>query len=179
MDTLTQNLDLQNYDTKLHSNLTEKADLAMGYDIFLNTNGSGLTDTVRCPNSVTMSGTLDGGTFENITTAPFYSDTAFVCSGSTTQGNLLLSYNSGGTIFSSTLSLQPVDGIGERTGTFSDGSGTFISFTATGAFSGLDLDRNSDNFQASSTGVILYPDALSDDDDLARRTLYGYVKKNT
>lgn len=41
MDTLIENLDIQNYDTKLHSNITEKADLAMGYDTVLNSNSEG------------------------------------------------------------------------------------------------------------------------------------------
>lgn len=70
-------------------------------------------------------------------------------------------------------------GTGARTGTFSDGSGTYISFTATGTFSNLDLDRNSDNFQASSSGTFMYPDGQGDNDDLARKTIYGYIKKNT
>jgi len=64
-------------------------------------------------------------------------------------------------------------------GTFSDPLETNISFIAPETFSDLDLDKNSDNFQGSSTGVTLYPESLSDDDDLARRTVYGYVKKNT
>lgn len=68
--------------------------------------------------------------------------------------------------------------MGSRTGTFSDGSGTDISFTATGVFSNLDINRNSDNFQASSTGTLVYPNGQSDDDDLARKTIYGYVKKD-
>ena len=58
IDTLVENLDIQNYDLKLHSNLTEKADLAIEYDISLNTDGSGVTRTISCPTVVTMSGTL-------------------------------------------------------------------------------------------------------------------------
>ncbi|MDD5377212.1 MAG: hypothetical protein PHH16_03780 [Candidatus Gracilibacteria bacterium] len=185
MDTLMENLDIQNYDTKLHSNLTEKADLAIGYDLSLNTDGSGFTNTIKCPDSVTMSGTLAGGTLENIATVPFFSNTAFVCSGSTAKGNLLITYSSGGTVFvtgsylGSNIALQPAGGTGARTGTFSDGSGTYISFTATGTFSNLDLDRNSDNFQTFSTGTIAYPNGFLDNDDLARRTIYGYIKKDT
>lgn len=116
MDTLMENFDIQNYDTKLHSNLTEKADLAMGYDISLNTNGSGFTNTISCPDSVTMSGTAAGGTTVTIGTVPFFQNTAFICSGSTTQGNLLLSYGSGGNIFvtgsylGSVVALSPVGG---------------------------------------------------------------------
>lgn len=56
------------------------------------------------------------------------------------------------------ISLSPLDGTGSRTGTFTDSSGTYISFTATGTFSNLDLDWNSDNFRASSSGTYLYPD---------------------
>jgi hypothetical protein len=180
-----ENFDIQSYDMKLHSNITEKADLASGYDMFVNTNGSGIINTVLCPTSVTLSGTLAGGTTATVATIPFFKNTNFVCSGSTIDGNLLLSYNSGGTVFAtgsylgSIISLLPLNGTGSRTGTFSDGSGTYISFTATGTFSNLDLDRNSDNFQTSSTGTFLYPDGQSDDDDLARKIIYGYVKKNT
>lgn len=60
MDMLMENLDMQNYNTKLHSNITEKADLAFRYDTFLNTDGNGFTDTIQCPDSVTMSGTVLG-----------------------------------------------------------------------------------------------------------------------
>ena len=185
IDSLMENLDIQNHNMKLHANLTEKADLAIGYDLSVNANGSGFTNTILCPNSVTLSGTLAGGTTNTIGTVPFFQNTAFVCSGSTSEGNLLISYNSGGTIFAtgsylgSTISLLPMDGTSSRTGTFSDGSGTYVSFTATGVFSNLDLDRNSDNFQASSSGTFLYPDGQSDDDDLARKIIYGYIKKNT
>ncbi len=58
VDTLTGNLDIQNNDIKLHSNITDKADLAVDYDVLLNTNGSGFTNTISCPTLVTMSGTL-------------------------------------------------------------------------------------------------------------------------
>ena len=185
MNTLVENLDIQNYEMKLHSNITEKADLSIGYDTSLNTNGGGFTDTLTCPSAVTMSGTLAGGVLETIPTVPFFDGTTFVCSGSTLGGNLLLYYSTGGNIFTSgkylglSMDLQPIDGIGARTGTFSDGSGTYLSFTATGTFSGLDLDGNSDNFLASSTGTIMYPSGQSnDDDDMARRTIFGYIKKN-
>ena len=99
MDTLIENLDIQNYEAKLHSNITEKADLSIGYDMSVNTNGGGFTDTVTCPDSVTMSGTTADGVLENIATVPFFYNTAFVCSGSTAQGNFLLSYSSGGNTF--------------------------------------------------------------------------------
>lgn len=185
MDSLLENLDIQDYNIKLHSHLTEKADLAMGYSLFVNTNGNGFTNTILCPSDVTLSGTLAGGISTTITTSPFFNNTNFVCSGSTAQWNLLLSYNSGGTIFAtgsyrwSSISLLPINGTGARTGTFTDSSGTYLSFTATGTFSQLDLDRNSDNFQSSSSGTFMYPDGATDDDDLARRTIYGYVQKNT
>jgi hypothetical protein len=57
VDTLRGNLDIQNNDIKLHSNITDKADLALDYDVLLNTNGSGFIDTIACPDNVTMSGT--------------------------------------------------------------------------------------------------------------------------
>lgn len=183
IDTLIENFDIQNYDTKLHSNIREKSNFTFEYDTAMNTNGSGLTNTISCPDIVSMSGTL-GGTSEIIATVPFFSDPVMVCSGSTSQGNLLLSYSSRGTIFEngtylgSTIALDPVGGTGARTGTFSDEFGTFLSFTATGTLSGLDLDRNSDNFQASSSSTVLYPGNVGDDDDLARKTLYGYVPKD-
>lgn len=41
MDTLIENLDIQNYDSKLHSNLTEKADFSIEYDLLLNSNSGG------------------------------------------------------------------------------------------------------------------------------------------
>jgi len=99
MDTLIGNLDIQNYDNKLHSNITEKANLAMEYNTTLNNNGSGFTNTVTCPDMVTMSGTIEGGTSEEIGTSPFFNGSVFMCSGATSSGNLLLSYSSGGTVF--------------------------------------------------------------------------------
>lgn len=60
IDTLMENLDIQNYDMKLHSNITEKANLSTEYNTSLNTNGSGFINTILCPDSVTMSGTYAG-----------------------------------------------------------------------------------------------------------------------
>lgn len=85
IDSLIENLDIQNYNMKLHSNLTEKADLAIGYDLSVNANGSGFTNTILCPNSVTLSGTLAGGMTTTIPTIPFFNNATFVCSGSTSQ----------------------------------------------------------------------------------------------
>lgn len=183
IDTLMENLDIQNYDIKLHSNITEKANLSTGYSTFLNTNGSGFVNTILCPDSVTMSGTYAGWISVTIPTIPFFNNTSFACSWSTLEGNLLLLYSSGGTFFTtgsyrwSTISLNP-GGSSLHTGTFSDGSGTFLSFTATWTLSDIDLDGNSDNFQTSSTGIIMYPNDQFDDDDLARKTFYGYLKKD-
>lgn len=184
MDTLIENLDIQNYDTKLHSNLTEKADLAIGYDNILNTDGGGFINTIACPASVTMSGTVSGGNNITISTVPFFDHGIFVCSGSTAEGNLLLSYSSSGNVFStgsyrsSEISLLPIDGTGSRSGTFSDGSGTVISFQAPAIYSNLDMNGNSDDFHASSISSTPYPDGLSDNDDIARKTVYGYIKKD-
>lgn len=184
MDTLIENLDSQSYDSKLHSNITEKSTLAIDYDTSLNTDGSGFTNTIVCPNIVTLSGTLAGGTTTNIATVSYFNGAQLVCSGSTSVGNLLLSYSSGGNVFSSgsyrwfDISLLPLGGTGARTGTFADGSGTYISFTASGAFSNIDLDKNSDNFKSSSMGDTMYSSGW-DNDDMARKTLYGYIKKDT
>jgi len=181
MDILSSNLDLQNYDTLLHANISEKAELAFKYDISLNTNGSGFVDTIACPSTVTMSGTLSGSTSEIIPTSPFFNGTILTCSGMTASGNLLLQYGSGFTIYTtgsylgSTITLT---GSTTLSGTFSDINGTYISFVAPVDYSGLDSNYNSDDYRPISSLNTPYPAGYTDDDDLGRRTLYGYVKKD-
>ncbi|EKD29697.1 MAG: hypothetical protein ACD_78C00314G0002 [uncultured bacterium (gcode 4)] len=181
MDILSSNLDLQNYDTLLHANISEKAELAFKYDISLNTNGSGFVDTIQCPSAVTMSGTIDSTTIETIATAPYFNNTLLYCSGSTASGNLLLQYGSGFTTYATGSYLGSVialTGTTVLTGTFTDGSGTYISFTVPTDYSGLDSNYNSDDYRPISSLNTPYPAGYTDDDDLGRRILYGYVKKD-
>jgi hypothetical protein len=51
------NNEYQNIIRKLSNNITYKANLAFKYSKLLNANGSGYTDLISCPTSVTMSGT--------------------------------------------------------------------------------------------------------------------------
>jgi hypothetical protein len=44
--------------------------------------------------------------------------------------------------------------------------------------SGLDKNYNSDNYQSNSTGSTEYPGRFLDDDDLARKISYGYIRRN-
>lgn len=160
MDILSSNLELQNYDTLLHANISEKAELAFKYDISLNTNGSGFVDTKKCPPAVTMSGTATGGTVQTISTMSFFNGTTLYCSGSTTEGNLLLQYGSGFTTYTTGSYLGstiPLTGIATLTGIFSDGSGTYVSFTAPTDFSGIDDNYNSDDYRPISSLNIPYP----------------------
>lgn len=61
----------------------------------------------------------------------------------------------------------------------SDSDATVVSLTTTGLMSGIDLNANSDDARPYSTGTISYPDGVIDDDDLARKTIYGYIRKNS
>ena len=49
----------------------------------------------------------------------------------------------------------------------------------TGVLSGIDGNGNSDDFRAGSTGMVQYPNGYADNDDLARKTAYGYIRKDS
>ncbi len=62
------------------------------------------------------------------------------------------------------------------------GSGGFqyrVSFTTPTTFSGIDLDGNSDDRLATSTGTIAYPGGYTDNDALGRQISYGYIRRTT
>jgi len=186
MDVLTENVDIQVHDSKLHSNITEKATLAIAYNTLVNTDGSGFTNTIACP-SVTLSGTTGGGK-NTIPTSHYFQGGVFVCSGSTAvpQGNLILSYSASGNTFttgayrSSEIPLFAPNSTGTINKTFTDDFATNISFTTTDTWSQIDLNGDSDDFQPYSDTNTKYPnDGYRDNDDMGRKNIYGYVKKDT
>ncbi len=181
---LTENMNLHTYETKLHSNITDKASLAIAYNTRFNTDGSGFTNTIECPASVILSGTTSGGIKETISTSHYFQGGVFVCSGSTTQGNLLLSYSASGNTFttgayrSSEIALFAPNSTGTINTAFTDDFATNISFTTSNTGSQIDLNGDNDDFQPYSQAKKVYPKGYRDNDDLARKNIYGYVKKN-
>jgi hypothetical protein len=68
--------------SKLSKNIEERGDASMDYDLSLNQNGNGFTDTVTCP-ILSFSGSSSGSTYsENIPTFPLFDGSQIFCSGS-------------------------------------------------------------------------------------------------
>lgn len=63
------------------------------------------------------------------------------------------------------------------TGSLTDADASLVSL-ALGSQSGIDANFNSDDYRYSSTGSVHYPNGAVDDDDLARKISYGYVRKD-
>lgn len=180
---LIGNITNQVWNAKITKNIEEKSNLAIRYDIAMNTNGSGFINTRSCPSNVTLSGTTASGTLETISTVPYFDGTTLYCSGATSSGNLLLTYSSDFATFSTgvytnDITLSPVGGTGTLTGSFSDPEAKYVEVSVPNSTSGLDANFNSDNYTTYSTGTIRYPDSFPDDDVAGRKTLYGYVKQD-
>jgi len=176
---LLENLSYQNMSVTINRNLEQKARLSISYDRSLNQDGSGFTNTILCPASVTLSGTVAKST---IATAPLYTSGAISCSGTTASGVLNLTYNSAFTGFVSAtyvgVSASLTATAFAHAGSFANTDLTNISFTVGGAYSALDANQNSDNWQDNSSGAVAYPNGLSDNDALARLIFYGVIQKN-
>ncbi len=93
-----------------------------------------------------------------------------------------MTYNPAYSSFSgvSFLNIQTLlTGTSTLTATLPDTDATVVTMSNTGALSGIDANANSDDCRYSSTGTLAYPDNKMDDDDLARKVMYGYVRNNS
>lgn len=182
--TLLENTRYAEMSSKLSKNIEERANACMDYDLAMNRNGSGFTNTTSCP-TLTMSGTSGGSTYlESIPTTVTFDGTTAYCSGSSTVftgQNVRLNYSpdylsfSGVAFRSSTANLA---GSTTLTGLLTDSESTQVTLSL-GSLSGIDAHFNSDNYQPYSTGSIQYPGGYTEDDDLARKIVYGYVRKDS
>lgn len=182
-ETLLENTRYAQMNSKLTKNIEERANASMDYNLAMNRSGSGFTNTVSCP-TLTMSGTNVGSTYsESIVTTPAFDGTTAYCTGPSASypgQNIRLDYSpnylsfSGAVFRSGTANLT---GSPTMTGILSDTESTRVTLTL-GALSGIDANFNSDNYQPYSTGSVQYPSAYEEDDDLARKIVYGYVRKD-
>lgn len=181
--TLLENTRYSQMSTKLSKNIEERADSCMDYHISLNQNGSGFIDTRECP-MLSFSGTSSGSTYgESIpTTHAFDSGNSFCSGASTTYPWQLvrLDYSTDYLTFSGVTfrgAFAELTGTTTQSGTLTDPDASVVSLTL-GWLSGIDANGNSDNYRSSSTGVVEYPNTYTDDDDLARKVTYGFVRKD-
>jgi hypothetical protein len=182
-DVLVENLSYQNYDAKLSRNAAAKADLAFKWETFLNVNGEGFAAARDCP-EVTMSGTLAGGTAENVQTFHEIENSVAICKGTSVSGRVLkLFYTADYSTFETAWYNTNVGFVASgsyMTGStvFSDPEAKLLSLFLPATFSQIDGNANSDDYRSGSTGSVNYPNGYVDDDTLARKTGYGYVRKN-
>lgn len=178
----SENINMQNYNIKLNENLKNKATNTFKYNIYLNTNWSGFTDTISCPQNISLSGTTQVGMIS--ATIPYFEFNSKVlyCSGSTLSWNLLLKYNSSFSGFTeasyNNWSWILFESWLYYTWILNDSDLSFISFTGSDIYSGIDSNFDSDNYKINSTGSINYPDNYADDDTLWRKTIYWYINSD-
>lgn len=182
--TFIDNMNSQNINLKLNQELGQKANNSIKYDLYLNSDWSWFVDTISCPSNITLSWTI----WETINTIPqtfTYFDTSnniLYCSWTTSSWNLLLSYNLDFSWFSwatyNNWSWDLVDEVLYFSGILNDSELTNIYFNKTTEKSWLDSNFNSDDYKASSTWSIYYPDNFEDNDNLARKTMFWYIPNN-
>lgn len=178
----SENINMQNYNIKLNENLKNKATNTFKYNIYLNTNWSGFTDTISCPQNVSLSWTTSTGIIS--ATIPYFKSNSKIlyCSGSTPSWNLLLTYNSSFSGFTEASydnwSWVLFESWLYYTWILNDSDLSYISFTGSDIYSGIDGNFDSDNYKINSTGSVNYPDNYADDDTLGRKTIYWYINSD-
>jgi len=173
---LSSNAEIQEITRKLWNNVLSKGNLSIKYSQIVNSNGSWFTDVLRCPTSVTMSGTVSiSGTTPTIS----HEDGDFFCTADHSWNPYRIYFLSGG--ITETIAEFQGDTIDMSSGVpsenFSDGDNTRMTFSMASTVwsDGIDDDFNSDNYLISSTWSWLYPDLYVDDDADSRKLLYGYA----
>ena len=169
-------MELQEIKRKLSNNVFSEWKLFLKYTSIVNSNGGGYSDVLWCPASVTMSGTVN----RTVTTPTIsYLSGSILCLGSH-MGNPYTIYFLSGSI-SDTIAdylsdaLNVSSWIWDRS--FLDGDSTLMDYSAALPTSWDNIDDNfdSDNYIISSTWSTLYPSSYQDDDNNARKLLYGYA----
>ncbi len=186
---LISNLRNQIVSSQLSKNLNSKTSLAITYDLSLNADGSGFTNTKTCPEQIILTNTSSGITIFSTPSTAKYNSGGIYCFASYTgttvsSGNILISYNSGYTSFSSMTyngNSLTVGGSPLQSTSFVWSWGYNYQFTLSwsNTYSNLDADGNSDNYSAASSGSTLYPDNMVDNDALWRQVVFWYIKKQT
>lgn len=102
---LITNFNYQTTEVRSTKNVDTKASLAIKYDVLLNSDGSGFTDTKRCPTGLTLTNTSSGVTVFTLDTSPKYGASGIYCSTTYTgalsySGEVVVNYATGYTAFS-------------------------------------------------------------------------------
>ncbi len=184
-ETLITQSALSTIEMKSSKNLTARADLAIKFATAVNSDGGGFRDTLLCPSLVTLTNTSSGTIVFATGSTPEYGYQGVSCIARDSQyGESVLSYTASGSAFSGTnfygLSLPLSQNGGNIETPIFTGSGGFsyrLSFPVVSAYSGLDLDGDSDDLRPSSTGSVVYPGGKVDNDSLGRQVIYGYIKR--
>ena len=173
---LESNYNLNNTNKALLSWIISKSNLSVKYTNFLNSNGSWAVDNIGCPWAVTMSWVVN---YSSSSASLAYSWGIF-CQWSHNTKEFKIYFNSWFTDFEQAHYDGSIITLAGKTGTFFDTDNTYMDFSSyTNTPDNIDDDFDSDNFKVNSTGSYFYPNNYSDDDVLARKTLYGYISPNT
>ncbi|EKD66155.1 MAG: hypothetical protein ACD_49C00061G0002 [uncultured bacterium (gcode 4)] len=178
----SNSLSMQNYNIKLNENLRNKATNSLKYETYLNTNWSGFVDTITCPSDITLSGTTLTWTISQ--TIPYFDTNSKIltCSWSNASWSLILTYNASFSWFTEASYNNFTGSLYESwlyyTWILNDPDLSQVSFTGSDIYSGIDSNFNSDNYKINSTGWVNYPDNYTDDDTLARKTIYWYINSD-
>ncbi len=182
---LSSNREVEALDTKITTNLRYKADLNLKYHKTLNSNGSWFTDTISCPDSITLSWStqITSGTNTTLSYTWSLGSEVFYCVWSHSGNDFRLYFNSAFDDIEVVEYLWEFLLLNQSTtsNTFSDPDGTNIFLDNINYITtpdNIDDNFNSDNYRSSSTWSVIYPNLYWDDDSLARTIIYGYVSPN-
>ena len=185
------NLEYQDIQEVLHSNIYTKTDVAFKLVKTYNSNGWGYSDVMSCPSAIPNRITMSWNTLltNNIQTTIHYADGVVYCLSDTAHNgsNFRLFFNLAHDDYETaefkdsyvTLAWStPMQGT--TTFTWADVDFTHISFTTTWiSGDGYDDNFNSDYYRVVSTWSAatgtLYPDMIYDDDTYPRRMMFGYL----
>lgn len=173
----------RNIEISLTNLIEAKWDLAMKHARTVNATGSGFSDILSCPQWITMSGSSIRTT--GIDTQIRFLDSAVVCQAENAHNSqdLEIYFNADYTDleFAEYDERQTPLGGANLSGVFSDSDITRITLSGNWYISpdGYDDNFDSDNYQVSSTGALLYPDWYIDNDADSRLLHYGYVIENS
>lgn len=169
----------KNIELSLRGIIKTKSDLTMKYARDTNDTGSGFVDILSCPTSITMDGpSAAPATFS---TTLSYGTGQIFCQWIYDGSQLKLSFNLdiSDLAFADYLWYQIVLNALNQSGVFPDGT----TFSAAASYpllpDGVDDNFDSDNYTAYSTGTIGYSSGYSDNDDDARKLMYGYIIENS
>jgi len=169
---LESNISMNNINKTLLNWIITKSELSKKYTNHLNSNWNWIIDNIGCPTTVVMSWVVN---YSSSSSSISYSG-GILCKWIHNSEEFKIYFNSWFTDFGSASYDWSNIFLSWKTWTFLDIDDTFIDFSSyTNSGDNIDDDFNSDNYQVNSSWSYDYPDNYSDDDILARKTLYWYI----